>query len=91
MGRTWKLKLPHPATRSEVVFILVDFPECSTDMLMFFFAHLVVFFAAMRGVSTVGAFVCWEFALCLGRFFLASGAGAMGRDPLCLGTHGGEG
>lgn len=90
MGRTWKLKLLHPASRSEVVLILVDFPECSTDMFMFFFAHLVVFLAAMGGVSAVGAFVCWRFALCLGFLFLACGAGAVGGDPLRLGTHGGE-
>lgn len=54
---TWELKLLHTTTRSKIVLVLVDLPECPTDVLVVLLVHFVVLLAAMGRVSTIRALV----------------------------------
>jgi hypothetical protein len=98
---TWKLKLLHTTTRSQIVLVLVNLPECSTDVFMVLLVHLIVLLAAMSRVSTIrtlisrwlalGLLCCLLFVLLLhSMLLLAYRTRSMGSNPVCLGANRGQ-
>lgn len=53
---TWKFKLFHWSAGTKVVFIFIVFTKNTTYLVMLNFPFMIMFLAAMRGVTTIRAF-----------------------------------